>query len=190
MLKSNYIQLVKDGTGNRFKDRKIAVHLGLVFEQLLGQLYTAHPDELDFYCKDFTVPVEKNDQFSYATFPRRIMHFSDLKKGCRSINTSGDVSTQFVPVSLLGRKIYPSINVGDKTIGFEVKTNKAIFDNLPAEIKEVVLSLVIPFDQWEMTDDIPTPSGMNEIVIQFAIDSLNGKEIPLNIHKTPTKTPQ
>ena len=54
------------------------------------------------------------------------------------------------------------------------------------EIKEVVLSLVLPFDVYDGNDDVPMPSGVNELIIQFAIDSLNGKDIPINIHKTPT----
>ena len=188
MLKGEYIQLVKDGTNNRFKDRTIAIHIGLVLEQMLGQLYQAHPEQLDFYTKSFIITVNKTGKSPYILFPKKIMHFSDLKKGCRSINTTGDTSVQFVPVSLLGRKIYPAINTGDTSIGFEVKTDRAIFDNLPDEITEVVASLVIPFNQWDLTDDIPSPSGVNELIIQFAIDSLNGKDIPVNIHKTqPTR---
>ncbi len=189
MLKNQIIQLVKDGSQNRFKDRTCALHIGLVWEQMLGQLYSAHSDELDFYATPLKSQVVRTDKNVYAVFPKRAIHFSDLKKGCRSINTTGDVSVQFVPVSLLGRKIYPTINIGDKSIGFEVKKDRVIFDNLPDEIKEVILSLVIPFDQFANDEDVPMPSGVNDLVINFAIDSLNGKDIPINIHKTPTRQP-
>jgi hypothetical protein len=191
MLKSEYIQLVKDGTNNRFKDRTIAVHLSLIFEQLFGQLYTNSPEQIDQYTTDFTIPVTRNGKVAYIIFPKQVVHFKDLKKGCRSINTTGDSTVQFVPVSLLGRKIYPTINTGDTSIGFEVKTDRAIFDNLPDEIKDVSASLVVPFSQHELTDNVPAPSGVNELIIQFAIDSLNGKDIPVNIHKSPVRaTPQ
>jgi hypothetical protein len=186
MLKNQIIQLVKDGSQNRFKDRTCALHIGLIWEQMLGQLYSAHSEELDYYTTPLKAQVVRNGKNVYALFPKRAIHFSDLKKGCRSINTEGDVTVQFVPVSLLGRKIYPSINTGDKSIGFEVKKDRAIFDNLPDEINEVVLSLVLPFDVYDGNDDVPMPSGVNELIIQFAIDSLNGKDIPINIHKTPT----
>lgn len=182
MRKDAYIQLVKDATGNQFKDRTIAVQIGMALEQLWGQVWAKDPNQLDQYTKDFTVPVTGN----YVKFPKRIVQFKDLKKGCRSISTTDGTTVQFVPVSLLGRKIYPSINTGDTSIGFEVKTDRAIFDNLPDEIKEVVVSLVIPFDQFEMTDDIPAPSGVNELIVQFAVDSLLGKGVPLSIFKTPT----
>jgi len=184
MLKSFYIQEVKDATENQFKERTIAVKIGAVIEQLLGQLFSAHPDQLNFWTQDFIVPVTRSGKSSYALFPKRVIHFSDLKKGCRSINTEGDNSVQFVPVSLLGRKIYPTINTGDTSIGFEVKTDRVIFDNLPDEIKNVVLSLVIPFDQYLLTDDIPAPSGVNETIIQMTVQALTGKEVPINIHKS------
>jgi hypothetical protein len=55
----------------------------------------------------------------------------------------------------------------------------------------VVLSLVIPFDQNSLTDDIPAPSGVNETIIQMTVQALQGKEVPINIHKsTPAQKTQ
>ena len=184
MRKSFYIQQVKNGTDNQFQERTIAVTIGAIFEQLLGQLYASRPEQLDFWTSNFKVTVSRSGKYSYALFPKRIIQFTDLKKGCRSINTEGDTSVQFVPVSLLGRKIYPTINTGDKSVGFEVKTDRVIFDNLPDEINELVLSLVIPFDEYNFSDDIPAPSGVNETIIQMSIQALTGKEVPINIHKS------
>ena len=185
MLKGQIIQACKDGSENKFHDRTVALHVGMIWEQLLGQLYSSHPEELDFYTTPLKAEVIRDGKTAYALFPKRAIHFSDLKKGCRSINTEGSTEVQFVPVSLLGRKIYPAINIGDKSIGWETKKDRAIFDNLPDEINEVILHLVMPFDEYGMLEDVPMPSGVNETIIQMSIASLTGKEVPINIHKTP-----
>jgi len=186
--KAQLIQLVKNAIGDQNRDRLVAFHLGMVFEQLLGQVYGRDPEQLNYYCQDFDCHIYQKGTMNYVLFPKKVIHFSDLKKGCRAISYTDDSSLRFVPVSLLGRRIYPSINTGDKSIGFEVKTDRAIFDNLPAAIKEVTLSLVIAFNQYANDDEIPLPSGISETLIQMAVASMKNEQVPINIHKTPKQT--
>lgn len=183
MRKSEYIQLVKDGVGTMFKDRTIAIHIGLVFEQVFGQVYASDPQQLDFYTKEYTCSVIDEKPYPYVMLPKKIVHFKDLKKGVRSVCYPHDTEIRFVPVSGVGQKVYAKLTGGiDKSIGFEVKTNKVFLERKP-DGDELTLSLVIPFQEWDMEDDIPAPSGMAENIIQMAISSVKGEGIPQNIHK-------
>ena len=191
MLKGEIIQLTQDATGNLFRVRTIALHIEKVWDQYTGQIFLQNPNEHNFYTKIFpdvpVVPVSNTNAIAYSIFPERIVQINDVRKGCREITLSKSPELKFVPVSMLGRKIYPKLEVGylDKTIGFEVMTDRVLYDKIPSSIQKVTMRLCIPFSRWQMTDDIPMPSGISSLIIDATIASMKGESIPMNqYHKT------
>jgi hypothetical protein len=191
MLVGAILQLVKDGSGNQFRERTIALHAEMVWETYIGQLFGQNPEQLNFYTKSFVVPVVPKDDensIAYSILPKRIVQVRDAKKGVREITYTKNPGLKFVPVTLLQRKIYPEMEVGavDDTVGYEVMTNKVLYDNIDPAIKEVQMRLCLPFSQWDINDDLPLPEGIAALIIQETISSMKGEGVQPNMYKAKT----
>ena len=191
MLKGEIIQLIKDATGNLFKDRTIGLHVEKIWDQYTGQIFLQNPNEHNFYTKSYpkvpVVPVSHSNTIAYSIFPERIVQINDTRKGCREITLSRSPDLKFVPITMLGRKIYPKLEVGylDQTIGFEVLTDRVLYDKMPSSVTEVSMRLCIPFSRFQMFDDIPLPAGISSLIIDAAISSMKGESIPMNQYHKP-----
>ena len=191
MTKGEIIQLIKDATGNMFRDRTISLHVEKIWDQYTAQIFMQNPNEHNFYTKSYpdvqVVPVSNTNAIAYSLLPERIVQINDTRKGCREITLLKSPDLKFVPITMLGRKIYPKLEVGylDKTIGFEVMTDRVLYDKPMKDISVVNMRLCIPFSRWAITDDIPLPSGISSLIIDAAVSSIKGESVPLNVYHKP-----
>lgn len=190
MLKKEIIDLVKDAAGMRFGDRTVMHHVGLAFEQVIGQLFKQNPNQLDFFTKDYTVPVVHVSPRPYSLLPERIIQFSDTSAGVRRILYTDDDNIDFVPVPAYYFQLEDNLDVGcvDTSVGYYVRINKVEYSNsMPRVIKDVRMELVIPFSQYADNDDLPLPAGASENILAMALSTLRKETPETNVHKSASK---
>lgn len=186
MLKKELIDLVKDAAGLKYSDRTVMHHIGLAFEQVIGQIFRQNPGQLDFFAKDYTVPVIHVSPRPYSTLPERIIQFSDTSNGVRRILYTGNDDIDFVPVPAHYFQLEDNLDVGsvDSSVGFYVRSNKVEYSkSLPRAVTEVRMELVIPFSQHSDNDDFPFPAGASENILAMALATLRKETPETNVNK-------
>jgi hypothetical protein len=190
MLKKELIDLVKDAAGLKYSDRTVMHHIGIAFEQVIGQIFRQNPGQLDFFTKDYTVPVVHVPPRPYSTLPERIIQFSDTSAGVRRILYLDNDDIDFVPVPAYYFQLEDNLDVGsmDSSVGYYVRSSKIEYSkSMPLAVKEVRMELVIPFSQYSDNEDFPFPAGAGENVIAMALSTLKSEVPETNVNKPAKK---
>ena len=185
MIKGKVIDQVKDMTGNKFHDRTVAVHIEDAFNTVVGQLFKGDPNQWDLYCQSFTVDVDNVKPRPYALLPKRIIQTPDVANGVRRIFSTDDDNLDYVPMPYNGFQFYGILQLDDvdDSVGYAVRTDRVEFFNLPSIIKQVRMELVLPWSEWDDSQDIPLPSGVANLIIQQAVATLSNQPVETNIYK-------
>jgi hypothetical protein len=184
MRKSQWIDLIKDATGTKFQDRTIALHIEMAQNTVLGQIFRSDPGQLDFFTRQYEADVVPGDR-PYALLPKRIIQNVDLANGVRRIYPVGSNAIMFIPMPSFGHSVFSEVGLDnvDDSCGYEVKTDRVMFWNLRYPITRVLMELVVPFSDWDDTDDFPIPIGTADQITQLAISTFKGQSKETNIYK-------
>ena len=185
MIKGKMTDLIKDATGNKFKDRTINLHIENAWNTVVGQLFKSDPSSFDLYVKSYTIPVTPSKPRPYITLPVRTIETNDTANGVRRIFYADDDDLSFVPIPASGAQFYSLLNLDtiDDSIGYLVKSQIVEFWNMPSIVKEVRVEIVPAWDEYADTDDIPLPSGVANLIIQQAVATLSNQPVETNIYK-------
>ena len=184
MIKGKVIDQVKDMTGNKFRDRTVAVHIEDAFNTVVGQLFKNDPSQWDLYCQSFTVDVNNVKPRPYAMLPARIIQTPDIANGVRRIFSTDDDNLDYIPMPYNGFQFYGILQLDDvdDSVGYAVRSDRVEFFNLPSIINQVRMELVLPWSEWDDTQDIPLPSGVANLIIAQAVQTLTGIQPDTNIY--------
>jgi len=165
-------------------------NMARAWNQILHDTFRKDLTFLDFYAKDYkdnTVSQDADTKQYYVTLPEAIVQLPDKSEGVRSVeagdqdfSTPTETGVRFMPLSDTAMKLKDNIDVGlseGSVIGYAVRYNKIMFDRsmTAAEAaKKVHMKLVIPFDAYGGTEEIPVPSGKDEDLYRLTVSFMLG----------------
>ena len=167
-------------------------NMARAWNQILHDTFRKDLTFLDFYAKDYksqTVSIDGDTQQYYTDLPVAIVQLPDKSEGVRSVEPGDQTynplipsgtGVKFMPISDTMMKLKDNIDVGlseSSVIGYAVRYNKIMFDRsmTAAEAaKKVHMKLVIPFDAYGGTEEIPVPSGKDEDLYRLTVSFMLG----------------
>jgi len=172
-------------------ERQLVEHsMGKAWSQILHNAFRKDLSFLDFYVKDYkdqAVSQDADTNQYYVDLPVAIAQLPDKSEGVRAVlrgdadySTPAYTSTQYVPVSDTTMEQMDSLdcmNAESGVVGYAVRYDKIMFDRKMTAIlaaKKVHLKLVVPFDVYDATENIPVPSGQGENLVMMTIQFLMG----------------
>lgn len=179
MQKQQFIELIKKRLGNTgiFRAGVIEQTIGVVWQGEIKDIFIYNMGSLDSYCKTYKdVVVSKDDNAHYSILPEHIIQTIDSSEGVRRINKMKGQGVEFAPMTGMQVDIFENLEAGKiaDVIGYVVKADRIEYFNMPDDIEFVKMDLVIPFDKWEMEDEIRLPMGVSEIIVEKVIAYLKG----------------
>lgn len=165
------------------------------WNQILYDTFSKNLTYLDFYSKDYQSETVSQDAITgqyYVDLPVAIVQLPDRSEGVRAVkggNQDFDVpqgtGVKFVPISEQEMRYKDNIDVGlseSSIIGYTVRYDSIWFDrsmDATQAAKKVHLELVVPFDIYTGTENIPVPSGKDEqlylLTTQFILGTVPQK---------------
>ncbi len=155
-------------------------HCGTVYNQLLFD--TGMGSDYDIHAKQYlNVPVlydEAVNQF-YCEYPQDICVLPD-GAGVRRINRMKGQGREFVPIQKSAIPAFNNLVVSktDKTIGYSLTQERIELERNPG-VKELKMSLVIPFERFDYEDQVHIPKGQ-DAKFWAAVDQLINGTPPVN----------
>ncbi len=176
--------------------KDIEYNMARAWNQILHDTFKSDLTFLDFYSKDYTNETVSQDATSkqyYVELPVAIVQLPDKSEGVRSVeaytqNFATPVGTgvKFVPISDTQMKLKDNIDVGlaeSSVIGYAVRYDKIMFDRqmtVALAAAKVNLKLVVPFNVYTSTENIPIPAGKDEALysttLQFILMTVPQQE--------------
>jgi len=185
-----YQQLKKTHPEQKPHRLLVEKNLTLAWNQILHDTFRKDLTFLDFYAKDYqsqTVNQNALTKQYYVDLPVAIVQLPDKSEGVRSVevanqnySTPTGTGVKFVPISDTQMKLKSNIDVGlaeTSVIGYAVRYNKIMFDqNMTSALKTigVNLKLVVPFDAYTSTENVPIPAGKDEQLYMLTMQFLFG----------------
>ena len=196
LIDTFYQQLKKNYPNQKPHRLWVEQNMARAWNQILHDAFRKDLTFLDFYCKIYkseTVSQEVTTKQYYVTLPVAIVQLPDKAEGVRSVEpadqtyaTPTGTGVVFVPMSDTAMKLKTNTDVGlseSSVIGYAVRYDQILFDaNMTAALAaaKVHLKLVIPFDAYGATEEIPVPSGKDEqlymLTMQFMFGTIPQKK--------------
>jgi hypothetical protein len=157
--------------------RELVEHnIAKAWNQILYDTFRKDLSFLGFYAKEYTgvaVALNPTTGVRYSTLPVAIVQLPDKSAGVRRISSLTNRTLQFIPMSEEVAELKASTEIGlvDGTkIGYIVRYDRVEYDaNMTAAIATVKMSLVVPFDVYGRTENLPIPSGKDEDLVRLAL---------------------
>ena len=140
------------------------------WNNLLYDTFRKNSDSLNFYTKEYTsqsAVLNATTNKYEITLPAPILQLPDtsLREGVRSLTVDAWEDIEFVPQSEQENMLLYNLDVYnvDDVISYDVRFDKIIFGQEGTDVDlttyDFRLSLVIPFSEYNDTDELPVPSG-------------------------------
>ena len=148
--------------------QRIKYFISSAFNTIYYNTFKKDPSELDYYARNFTGVLIQYDTVRdvyYSDLPKPIVQFP-LGEGIRKIGMLQGKVVNFVPTTIGEADLVNGtiLSLMSKEIGYISTDNKRVeyrnFDPYLG-IKEVYMSLVIPFTEYAPTDWVSIPSGQD-----------------------------
>ena len=190
LIDTFYRQLKITHPGTSPHRKNVEQNMACAWNQILHDTFRMDLTFLDFYAKDYedeTVSQNANTKQYYVTLPAAIVQLPDKSEGVRSVEvadqnfaTPTGTGVKFVPISDTQMKLKDNIDVGlaeTGIIGYAVRYDKIMFDkHMTAALAaaKVHLKLVIPFNVYTSTENVPIPSGKDEGLYKLITEFMYG----------------
>ncbi len=190
-----YQQLRKTHPGVSPHRSLVEQNMSRAWNQILHDTFRKDLTFLDFYAKDYesqTVNQNGTTKQYYVDLPVAIVQLPDKSEGVRSVeqadqdfSTPAGVRVKFIPMSDTAIKLSANLDatLADTSIvGYAVRYDKILFDqNMTAALAaaKVHLKLVVPFDVYAGTENVPIPAGKDEDLYKLTMQFMFGT-IPQN----------
>jgi len=175
--------------------KNVEQNMARAWNQILHDTFRKDLTFLDFYANDYhtqTVSQDATTKQYYVDLPVAIVQLPDKSEGVRSVepanqnfSTPTGVRVKFIPMSDTSIKLSANLDatLADTSIvGYAVRYDKILFDqNMTAALAaaKVHLKLVVPFDVYAGTENVPIPAGKDEDLYKLTMQFMYGT-IPQN----------
>lgn len=196
LIDSAYWKVAKIKPGLKFNRKLIEQYIARAWNQVLHDAFRKDLTFLDFYAKNYkaqTVTQDVDTKQYYTELPEAIVQLPDKSEGVREVSLATEdydtplgTGIDFMPVSDTAMRLKDNIDAGlseSSVIGYAVRYDRIWYDRgMTAGIAAggVNLKLVIPFDSYGATEQIPVPSGKDEQLIELTARFMLMAEIPQN----------
>lgn len=184
MTKEQIVQLVKDACGLEFSDRTVAMHIGNVFNSIVGQLFASDANQYMFYSKRIIITVDHRT--AVVELPL-IQNRTNGNGVPRIMPVDPDDTTVFYPSPSYSMNSGVDANKLSSFVFYTV-TNSVIRFNksLPETVTSVLADVIPAFEGYEDQDIISLPQGVAQMIVDGAISAVKGTPSHSNIYKTKT----
>jgi len=137
-------------------------YLDLVFNQTILPLFVKDPANLDLYSKRIDNIAVTNNM---SILPSSTIQFIDSANGVRQVYAPSKKEIKFVPLAEGAFAVFADLEVGqsDPSVGYVQKHDRVYFgDNMPSEITEVTMHVVLPPSALDDYDEFILPVGFDE----------------------------
>jgi hypothetical protein len=174
MTKTEVISLVKnllpkEDKTNKYHYEVVATACGVVYANMVNDVYREFPKELDNYVKTYgvstaiTVATESSTTIKYSTLPVHFIPLPDKASGIRRVDSLIQGGSKFYPVDsreadlLLNGSFFKQ----STKIGYIVKPTRVEYVNMQTGVVAtgVRMDIVTEFMDLEDTDTIYIPHG-------------------------------
>jgi hypothetical protein len=181
MIKSKYIELIRLNIfgGKETVDRihladprRIELDISAALNTIFFQTFKKDPSNLDRYSKQYTniaVNYDSATQVYYSNLPAKVIQYPICGDGIWNINDMLGRDVAFAPIQMNERELlyggeFDSI---DDVIGYSLSGSIITYYNFDPIITAVKMDLVIDFTEWDLSEDVPIPSGQDLEVINI-----------------------
>jgi hypothetical protein len=179
MTKAQYIDWIRNRLGGDAHRKDIEYAIDQAYQQIISTQSIKNLDDFNFLTKMYTgvsVSTEAVTSFKYSTLPAPIIYLPEVNKGVRQINTSQGSDLRFYPMTFdeweyTGDLISGGVHAD--MVGYITLSNKVYYHNI-GSISTVRMVLAVPFSEFDSTDKITLPSGLNGDITQITLAILRG----------------
>jgi hypothetical protein len=188
MIKRELLSLCKnllprEDKTNKYHDEVVAAAIGVVYANMLNDIYYENPKELDNYTTTYGVPTaltvleEASTGIYYTTLPVAYIPFRDKASGVRRIDAQTQAGNIFYPMdareadlAFNGSMFYQA---GNK-IGYVVKRTRIEYFNMTTAVETsgVRLDIVVEFSSLDEDDVVKIPHGKEKELIAGTLEML------------------
>lgn len=202
MTKDQFIELIKRRLAggyltpeqlSKISSDVIEYNVSRAFNQIFYEVFRQDSSNLDLYCKEYRnidILYDTETDTYYSILPESIVQLPDPQNGVRRINLMQNNTVRFVPVEADSIGVFDMLDVSlvSDMIKFTVNSGKRIeYYNMNPDYTKVRMSLVIPFEKYEGSDDVYIPSGQElnlaDTVIKLLLNQPDEKKLNDNSGK-------
>lgn len=175
--------LPREDKTSKYHEEVIAAAIGVVYANMLNDIYNENPKELDNYTVTYgvgtalTVIEEAATGIHYTTLPIAYIPFRDKASGVRRVDALLQGGLKFYPMdsreadlALNGSMFYQAAN----KIGYVVKRTRVEYFNMTAAVETsgVRMDIVPEFTALGEDDVVKIPQGKERELIAGALELL------------------
>lgn len=174
----NYVSAVDKG--DTYHPVVVEYMLGRVINTILYEVFSRRVSELDLYTKTFTYSVSETggDYWVDLSTQTSIVQFPGVGDGVRAVYPVGSVDVMFYPITIenAARNASMEYMEVDSDVPYVVKNTRVEFvANMVAEIAEVKMDLVRPFEAYGQDEEYYVPAGQDMVMFGQVLELLMGK---------------
>ena len=194
MTKSEIIALVRNHISggsvvgdllHKTDPRVIELYVAAAYQDILYEVFRISTEGLSLYARTYdgiAVAQDGTTDVYTATLPKPIIQFPGVAQGVRRISIEDETTLDFVPLDASEFENFSMLDAGNTTIcdsiGYCLRDNLLVeFFNFPNSRSGDLLrmDLIIPFNEFDSTDEVFLPSGKASVLIQGVINLLTGR---------------
>ena len=153
-------------------------NIAKAWNQILYDAFRKDLSFFGFYAKLYeaiAVTLDASTGVYVSTLPVAIVQLPDKSAGVRRVSPATTTGLKFAPLSEDLMELKDNLEVGrvaSSTIGYVVRYDRVEYDsNMTVAIAAagVKMSLVVPFDVYGRTENLPIPSGKDKDLVALAL---------------------
>lgn len=162
--------------------QRVQYFIASAFNTIYYNTFRKNPKELDLYAKNYKADILYDAQRNiyYSELPKPIVQFPD-GGGIRKIGTLQGEKIEFVSTDIIESDIIRNtlVSLISKEIGYIQTNNKIEYRNFDPylAIKEVFISMVVPFNDLNKDEWVQIPSGKDLELIDIVKQLIMQRQI-------------
>jgi len=146
----------------KYHPEMVAKYITEAMNSVLYDIYRNDEASLDLYSKEYSVSVSNDVTLDlyYSTLPAKIVELP-MNAGIRLVTNKQDQTSSIDLVPANQQPVLGNLDVAimDNKPWCHLAQNKLFYHNWDPDIENVLMKLVIPFEEYGDTDNIYLPSG-------------------------------
>lgn len=156
----------------------VAINLEITLNDLYKDIFYKNVSDLDHWARTFenvAVQYDSTRDLYYSTLPRSIVQLPE-RRGIRRISPMQSPEITFKPMGDNQKSMFMNLDVAEfgTDCWFSFDSDRVEYYNLPPDVTDVLMKLLIPFSEHADTDEFTIPSGFNDYVIETVVGKLLG----------------
>jgi Zn-dependent M32 family carboxypeptidase len=160
----------------------LSAQIERAFNSVIAYAFRNDYSSFDLYTKSYPNIAVATDTYGtyYSTVPVRLVQLKDNAESVRRIHALKDqLSILFVPIPKDSWSTFNLLDVSkvSKYVGYSITNNRVEYSRHPS-VSTVTMDLVRAFMDYEDNEEIPMPSGMEQMFEQLVQSFLQGTPPP------------